>query len=167
MSRAFWISTGCILLSTLGLGLGLVLAGNGILAPAVAILGILWIISIRREWKRITSLPLVVYVAISAYATWQGSPPGLLLLTLVLALSAWDLESMRVRFRSVKPDAVDKGIEGRHLIRLGVLDGIGILLGSLALVFRISLNFLLEFVLGIVIAYGLSQLVLFLRRPEN
>jgi len=167
MTRSFWITIGCILLSTLGLALGLILAGSEFLAPVVAILGIFWIVSVQREWKRIASPALFIYVAATAYAAWQGSPPGLMLMTLIFALSAWDLESMRSRFRMVKADAVDNGIEQRHLIRLVTLDGIGILLGSMALVFRITLNFALELILGVVIAYGLSQLVLFLRRPTG
>ncbi len=167
MSRSLWIASGCIVLATFGLALGCSLGGEELLAPVVVLLGIVWLGAVQREWQAVTTLMMVIFVAGTAFVAWKGFLPGLMLATLVAALSAWDLEFMAARFRRVKKEAVEGGIERRHLTRLAAVDGIGLLLGSVGLLLKLNLSFGVELLLGLVVAIGLSQIILHLRRSSN
>ncbi len=166
MIRSKWIASGCIVLAALGLALGYTLAGEEVLAPAITILGILWLVSIHRQWKVISSLALAIIVIAAAYGVWKGYSPGLMLFVLVAALSTWDLDAMLDRFRQVKPEALEPGIEKRHLLRLAAVDGSGLLLGGIALVMRIHFSLGIGLILGLVLFVGITQIVLYLRRSQ-
>ncbi len=167
MNRSLWIASGCIVLATIGLAIGCTLGGEEWLAPVVTIFGIMWLVAVQREWQAVTAFAMVVFVAGTVFAAWKGVWPGMMLVTLVAALSAWDLVSMSARFRTVKKEAVEQGIERRHLTRLAAVDGIGLLLGSAGLLLKINLSFGVEILLGLVVAIGLSQLILHLRRSNG
>jgi hypothetical protein len=167
MNRSFWIASGCIVLATLGLALGFTLGGEELLAPVVTILGILWLVAVQREWQWVTTIALIGFVVGAAFAALKGFLPGLMLVVLVAVLSAWDLVSMLARFGRVKKEAVEGGIERRHLYRLAAVDGIGLLLGSAGLLLKLNLSFGVELLLGLVVAIGLSQLILYLRRSNG
>jgi hypothetical protein len=167
MNRSLWIASGCIVLATFGLALGFTLGGEELLAPVVTIFGIMWLVAVHREWQAVTTIAMMVFVAGTAFATWKGFMPGLMLVVLVAGLSAWDLVSMSARFRRVKKEAIEQGIERRHLTRLAAVDGMGLLLGSAGLLLKINLGFGVEILLGLVVAIGLSQLILHLRRSND
>ena len=74
---------------------------------------------------------------------------------------------MAGRLRKVRKQAVEIGIARRHFIRLAAVDGIGLLLGSVGLLLKFNLNFGVEILLTLVVAVGLSQLILYLRRSSH
>ena len=164
MIRSKWIASICIVLAALGLALGYTLAGEEVLAPAFTILGILWLISLHRQWKGINSLALILIVIAAGYAVLKSYSAGLMLFVLVSAISTWDLDSTMERFRQVKPEALQPGIENRHLLRLALVDAVGLLLGAIALIIRIRFSLGIGLILGLVLIMGISQIVLYLRR---
>jgi len=164
MSRSWWIVRGCIVFASLGLALGFTLGGQEWYAPFVALLGITWLVAVQRDWGRVKTAAMVIFAAGAAYAAWKGVYPGLMLLVLVADLSAWDLLSMEIRFNRVKKDGVEPDLEGRHLMRLAMVDAIGLLLGSAGLLLKITLNIGIEILLSLLAAFALSQLILYLRR---
>ena len=167
MNRSHWIAYGCIIFAALGLGLAFTLGGQEAIAPGVVILGIIWLVALQRDWNVVQTIATVIFAVGTAYATWKGSLPGLMLLVIVAQLSAWDLLSMQARFKRVKPEAVEPGLERKHLIRLAEVDGIGLLLGSLGLLFKINLSIGLEILLSLLAVFALSQLVRHLRRSAG
>ena len=167
MTRSLWIASGWIVLATLVSALGLTLGRQELLAPVITIFGVLCLVAMQRGWKWVNPLALVVFIITAGYGVWKGITPGLMLILVIAALSAWDLESLAERLKRVKPVAVEPGIEQRHLARLLRVDAAGLVLGGLALVMRINLSFALILLLGVVVAYGLSQLILYLRRSNR
>jgi hypothetical protein len=164
MNRSLWIIYGCIIFASVGLAVGFALGGQEWYVPVVALLGITWLVAVQRDWGGVKTTAMVVFAAGAAFAAWKGFAPGLMLLVLLADLSAWDLLSMMVRFKRIKREALEPQIEARHLIRLAVVDGIGLLLGSAGMLMKINLNLGIEILLTLLAAFALSQLILHLRR---
>jgi hypothetical protein len=167
MSRIQWFASGCILLASFGLLLGYFLGGEELFAPVIMIMMIMWLVAVQREWQVVTTITMVIFLAGAAVAAWKGFSPALMLLVVVAVLSAWDLIAMQARFKMVKKESVEKGIERRHLTRLALIDGIGLLLGGTGLMLQINLGLGLEILLALVAAIGLSQLVFRLYRSGS
>jgi hypothetical protein len=85
----------------------------------------------------------------------------------VAALVAWDLDRFAWRMRAVGRVEDADALERRHLWRLLAVCGVGLLLGAVALGFRIQLGFAVAFVLALLAVLGLSRLVGFLRREGD
>ncbi|MGC9393713.1 MAG: hypothetical protein ACP5J4_02525 [Anaerolineae bacterium] len=64
-------------------------------------------------------------------------------------------------------EAEGRALEHAHLQRLGILSGLGLLLGTLALTVRITLRFGVIFALGLVAIYGLSRLIHYLHQESD
>jgi len=125
----------------------------------------------------------VIFVFSAAYAAWKGSSPLLMLLVVVPALSAWDLDAMISRFQICRGGSPrcskivfgykktrpyhEPGIEQRHLIRLAAINGVGLILGASTQVIKLRFGFVVILVLSFVVILGLSQLVLYLRRSSD
>jgi len=132
-----------------------------------SIIGILWLMAVIRRYEGISSLSFVIFVFGTAYAVWKGTSPILALLVVIATLSAWDLDAMLSRFRQIKTSAVDQGIERQHLVRLAIMDSAALVLGGAALVIKLRVGFVVILVLSFVVIWGLSQLVLHLRRSSD
>ena len=75
------------------------------------------------------------------------------------ALAAWDLHDFARRLQDVENASNAHALERPHLTRLGIVSGLGLLFGALALNIRIDLGFGVVFALGLVAVVGLSRLV--------
>jgi len=78
-------------------------------------------------------------------------------------LMAWDLTdfSYRLRFAAEKER---RGFETRHLARISILAIFGFGLASLAMLIKFQFNFDWALLLAIVAAFGIIQLVAWLRK---
>ena len=83
---------------------------------------------------------------------------------MLLALAAWDMGRFIRRQVLALNDAAAARMERTHLIRLGLALGGGLLLGSMALLVRISLDFGLALVVSIIAVVALSRLVVNVNR---
>jgi hypothetical protein len=84
---------------------------------------------------------------------------GLLQLGAAAALVAWDLHDFTRRLQDVENMSDVQALERPHLMRLGVVSGVGLLFGALALTIRVNLSFGMVFGLSLFAVYGLSRLV--------
>jgi len=141
------------------------LGGFALAAVLLATSGLLWIIAETRHWRPAAYLGFFLVTLAAGAGEWFRLPSGPLLLSVGLALAAWDLSdfSRRVVLASKEDDIL--GLERRHLARLGLVLGIGVGLSGAALNLH-SLRFKFEFaaLLALLGAWGLTQLILRLRR---
>jgi hypothetical protein len=167
MSQAKWAACGCIIAATLALGGSYV--QNALIYPALAIAlcGTFWVEALLRSWRWPASPLLVIFTGATVYGARQDFPPFFMLIAISAALSAWDLDHMLQRLAQVRPGAVAPGIPRRHLMRLAAVNGLGLLVGGAALLFRLRLSFTLALLLSLVLFYALSQVVLFIRRTRD
>jgi hypothetical protein len=167
MSPAKWTACGCAIAATLTVGFGYALDGQIYTAFAFALLGAFWCEALLRNWRWPTPLLLLLFISGGVYGAASGFSPFIMLTGIVAALATWDLDGLLQRFSQVKPQARQPGLERRHLQRLAVVAGAGLLLGSAALVIRVQLSFILAAGLVLVVIVGASQVVRYLRRSSS
>lgn len=140
------------------------LGGRWLPALAVLLLGALWIAVERTGWSWAASLMLGLFSFAATAGAWQGLNPVLLVVGMVGALSAWDLDHFTRQLRSVDDVEEERSLSRRHLRRLLVVDALGLASAGVALTVRVRLSFGVALVLGLVAILGLSQAIGFVRR---
>lgn len=155
------------ILATSVLAVSYGLAGVLIGAPLLSALGLLWLLGQRRGWGWATSVALVLFVGAAALGLWLDVGAGWMLLGAVAALSAWDLDHFAQRMRTVKQIKGARNLERRHLQRLLTVDGLGLLLGGVALGIEIEVGFGTAFLLGLLAILGLSWAIQPIRRESD
>jgi hypothetical protein len=156
-----------IVLGATALALGFGLAGDWLGVAVVVALGLLWLIGQWRGPAWTSSVGLVGFVLLAAAGLLLGLGPGWMLLGLVAALTAWDLDGFLRRLDSVEWVERRSEVERRHLLRLLLVDALGLALAALALGVRLDLSFGYLILLGLVAAWGLGRAVGFLRRESD
>jgi len=164
------ISTALIASIILASSAFIVAYGLGVLwLPTVAILvlGVAWILAPRAAWPWLPWVMMTLLVVIAAVGAWLALRPVPLVVGLVAAVSAWDLDLFVRQLRRV--DRVERGdrLKRRHLRRLVAVDGVGLLMAILALTVEIQLTFALALGLGLAALVGLSRLIVFLRQETG
>ena len=154
-------------LATLVLAVGYAVGGEWIFSLILLAVGVLWWFGQGRDWNGLASVVLMGFVAAAAIGLWRGLPAGWMLVGVVAALSAWDLDHFARRLSSVERVEMRPALEQRHLRRLAMVDGLGLLLAGVALVVRYKFSFGVALVLGLVAVLGLSQMMGYLRRESD
>jgi hypothetical protein len=155
------------ILATGALALGYGLGGLWGWTVFAISLGFLWLLGQRRGWDWMASVGLVLFVSVAAAGLCLGVGAGWMLFGLVAALSAWDLDHFAQRLRDTGRVEGVHDLERRHLGRLLTVDGLGLLLGAVALGIEVEFGFGVAFVLGLLAILGLSQAIGFLRRESD
>jgi hypothetical protein len=165
--RIAWLLPVSTVLAVAALAMGHGLKGlwDGVLVVGVA--GILWLVGQWRRWEWGASLALVVWIGVAAVGLGRGVEGGWMLVGVVAALVAWDLDRFVWRLRAAKRVEAADALEQRHLRRLLAVCGVGLLLGAAALSLRIRLGFAAAFLLALLVLLGLSRMVRFLRREGD
>jgi hypothetical protein len=136
-------------------------------AVTVGVVGAFWMVGQWRRWRWVTSVALVLLMGAAVMGLWLGVGGGWMLVGVVTALVAWDLDRFVWRMRAAGRVESADTLERRHLQRLLIVGGAGLLLGAVALSFRIRLGFAVAFLLALLAVLGLSQAVSFLRREGD
>ncbi len=113
------------------------------------------------------SILLVIYTIIAVVGMLVGSSPILALLTILFALSAWDLGRFLTRLSLVGSEEEASRMIKSHLSRLIVLLGISLLLPLFAYSIRIEIRLGLALLLGFLAIFGLSRLVMSLTKESQ
>jgi hypothetical protein len=162
-----WILPASAVLAALvlALGYGLNELWGGV-AVAVAVGGF-WLAGQWRRWEWVASAGLVVWIGVAALGLVLGVRGGWMLVGVVTALVAWDLDRFVWRVRAAGRVEDADALERRHLRRLLAVGGTGLLLGVIAFSLRIRLGFAVAFLLALLALWGLSRVVGFLRREGD
>lgn len=128
------------------LGVGLAIVAGGV-----------WLIAHRGEGWRFDWLMVVVFVGMGGAGVWGATPPMLMVVSLIGALSAWDLA--RFEQRLTQADRIDHEslMRRAHWQRLGLVAALGLALAGLALSLHLRLNLGWAIFLGLLIVIGLGQ----------
>ena len=154
-------------LATLVLAVGYAVGGEWTFSLILLAVGVLWWLGQGRDWNGLASVVLMGFVVAAAIGLWRGLPAGWMLVGVVAALSAWDLDHFARRLSSVERVEMRPALEQRHLRRLAMVDSLGLLLAGVALVVRYKFSFGVALVLGLVAVLGLSQMMGYLRRESD
>ena len=128
-------------------------------------IGVLWILAHWRKIHWASSLAFLLIVLGSAYGVWNGYPTIWMLLGALGGLLGWDLSDFARRVRYAAPTDDIRGMESRHLTRVGLVAALGLGLAFLSAVIRVN-RLAFEVAVGLVLlaALGLTRLVVRLRK---
>ncbi len=168
----------CILLTAAAATVGFTLAGAWQLGLLAAAFGGLWLAAHRRRWEALTSLLLFGFIILAGIGvTLRGgaiwAPP-----CLVAALAAWDLDRFAGRLSGVGQRPITAGsvegaddethdLERRHLLRLGIVGGLGLVLSWIGQAIHVKLDLAVMLFLGFLAILGLSRAVRSLARESD
>lgn len=165
MTRKLWyVSLGC---ATCALGAGYALGDFWIWTLPILGLAALWLLGQRRGLKWITSLELLLFVGLAAIGLWQKLAPSLMLLGIIAALAAWDIENFHQRVEGVEIVDHRDDLERKYLQRLLIIEGSGALLAVAAVSLTVTFSFGSALLLGLLAVVGLSRTIGFLRRESD
>ena len=136
-------------------------------ALSIGAMGLLWLLGQRRHAEWLASPMLAIFVGAAVLGMWWGAPGVLMLMGVVAALAAWDLDHFTQRLTSVKVGEDARTCERGHIRRLLSVVGLGLLLGAIALVSQVRLGLGLVALLGLLAILGLGGAVRFLRRESD
>jgi hypothetical protein len=157
----------CVGLAVGSLAMGYGRAGWWDWMLAFGILGGLWLFGYWRGWAWMAPLGLVGFVGLSAIGLWLDLEAGWMVAGLVAALCAWDLQHFALGLQRVGRVEDGRALEQRHLLRLLAVAGLGLVLAVVALTIEIRLTFFQALLLGLLVIWGLSRGIGFLRRESD
>jgi hypothetical protein len=139
----------------------------GVGAVLALALGIIWLVGTWRRWLWAPTAGLVLGAGLAGYGLLQHAGAGWMLVGLVAALTAWDLDRFVQILSAVERIENRASLERRHLQRLVLVDGLGLLLGAVALLVRTRISLALMLLLGLVIVMGLYRAMSYLGRESG
>jgi hypothetical protein len=154
-----------ILLGTASLAMGYSQGGASDYSRWFLLLAILWLVTHFRKWYWFSSVALILMIFAAAYGVWSQFPTVWMLLGAVGCLLGWDLSDFARRLSYASPMDDTRGMERRHLERVGIVAALGLGLAILSVVIRVE-RLAFEVAVGLVLlaALGLTRLVIGLRK---
>lgn len=144
--------------------IGYALGGRWVGAVASVALGGLWLAAQQRGWNGVEALGLVGFVSLAAVGVLLGLAAPMLLVGVVVALVAWDLDRFARRLRSAGHVEAERALVRAHLQRVLLAVGLGLLLSLVAGGIQIPLSFGWIVGLAVLAVLGLSRAVRALNR---
>jgi len=139
-------------------------AGYPLIARLLAGFGLLWLVTQVRRWRWFSGAGFLVTLLAAAVGQWIGAAIGWMVVGVVGGLLTWDLGEFRHRLAYAAEDDDIRGLERRHLARVTIVAVIGTLLGTLVMVVQVRFTLEWGILLGIVAAWGVSQMVSWIKR---
>src|SRR5574341_1862458 len=154
-----------IILGTGSLAIGY--SQMGLANPALwfTLLGALWLVAHWRKGYWFSSVALLITIIAAAYGVWREFPIIWMLLGALGGLLGWDLSDFARRLSYASPLDDTRGMERRHLERVGIVAALGFGIALLSVVIHIR-RLAFEVAVGLVLlaALGLTRLGIGLRR---
>jgi hypothetical protein len=157
----------CIGLSTFLIVLSYAINQFWIASLLITILGILWMIGYLKGWKWQASVMFTLFIGASAIGLWLNLSQWLILLSMVGAISAWDLDHFTQRLRYAGLVVERPNLEKYHIKRLFVVNFFGLFLSVIALYVEVKLGFGTILLLGMIAVLGLNQVIIFLKGKSS
>lgn len=142
-------------------------AGWAVPAWALAGTGLLWTVALVKRWHWSAGVGLLIAVAAAGAGLWLALPPGWMIAGALAGLVNWDLADFTYRMRLSAEGDESRALERGHLARLAILVLVGLVLASGAMLLRLQFSFEWAIFLVLAAAWGVTQLVSWLRKsPE-
>ena len=125
-----------IIISIGSLAWGYVEAGFEAISIWIVLFGLLWILSLWRGWRWVSSLGLFLSLLTAMIGLWFDFMIGWMFSGAIFALFAWGLTgfSQKLQFMASREDI--KGMERRHIVRVILLALGGLLFASILMFLR-------------------------------
>jgi hypothetical protein len=167
LSRTERLSLAGIVVAALTLAGGYATSAWWPLAPAIVLLGGLWVLQQLRGSRGASSAGLALALLAAAAGHWLGMGLAWAFVGVVAALSAWDLDAFEQHLRQAGQVQGRPEMERRHLLRLALADTVSLLLGAVTLLWQVRFSFLVALFLGALVALGTGELIVYLRQGRE
>lgn len=157
----------CIGLSTFLIVLSYAINQFWIASLLITILGILWMVGYLKGWKWQASVMFTLFIGASAIGLWLNLSQWLILLSMVGAISAWDLDHFTQRMKYAGLVVERTNLEKYHIKRLFFVNFFGLFLSVIALNVEVKLGFGTILLLGMIAVLGLNQVIIFLKGKSS
>lgn len=149
------------------LAMGFATSPLSALTPLPVLLGLLALIGRRQTWRWSASLTMVGCVTLSALGVLRAAHPVWMLLAVIAALAAWDLDHFALRIESAQRIRDEIRFRDAHIRRLGWVLGLGFVLSLLALSLQLQLDLGWAIALGLLAVVSLGQAIQLLKRESG
>jgi hypothetical protein len=146
------------------LALGYFSGGNWIGGLIAITVGVAWYSGWQKDLPWAATWGLAYSIGAAALGVLWGLAQTWMLVAVVAALSAWDLDHFSRRLRAARRVENASELEKRHLSRLALVDGAAFLFAGTALLATVNFNFGIAFLAGLLATYSLSRLIVYLRQ---
>jgi hypothetical protein len=133
----------------------------------VIVLAILWGLSLQLDYRYLPGVFFLVFSVICLVGTFLGLRSILLFLGITSALNTWDLDRFYKRWKDDLRRQANINIEGKHLIRLILVDVVSICVAIAGLSIKTRLSFGLMLLVVVIALISLAQLIKLLRNPGS
>ncbi len=165
MIRKLWyIGFTC---ATCALVTGYAIGGYWIWTLPILGLAVLGLLGQRRGLKWAASMELLLFVGLAVIGIRQALSFGLMLLGMIAALAAWDIDHFQQRMEDVVRVDQREDMERKYLRRLLIIETSGALLAFTAVSLTVTFSFGSALLLGLLAVVGLSRTIQFLRRESD
>lgn len=130
-------------------------------------LGAFWLVGEIRRWRWTAALGFLSFVAAAGYGLWIELSPLWMLAGAIGALVTWDLSDFLNRVQEAAPEDEVPGLARRHIIRLAIVTGIGLVSSLFGMFFHLQFSFEWTAFLAILSALGVAYLIGRIRRGER
>jgi hypothetical protein len=161
IQRIFWAH---MLIGVAALAIGYAVAGLLLVSLVIVFFGAMWFAAQQRNGVGLEGILFTLFVLAAGIGFWLGAPGWLMLLATVAALGSWDLDHFLQRLSVVERVEFETGLGREHLRRLGMVEGLGLLAGLLALTSRMFIPFWWEILLVLLAVIGIRLVVRFVRK---
>jgi len=168
MSRFHPPTLAFIAVSTLALGIGYATGPNALLWILVIGAGLVfWLLAGWRGWGLMAGTALLLALFLAANGIASGHGPLWMSIGLLGGLSAWLLGDTVRRVNAVENVAGRSDMLRAALIRLLILDAVGLALTVVALTVRLRLAFFPALAIGVLLVVLLSRLLAAPRKEQS
>ena len=150
---------GTIIIATLSLALGYAVSPLWLGNVVVIGLGLIWLVGPRHRLSWLTDLGFISLTTMAAFGVWGALSASWMLLGVVAALMAWDLDRFSRRLAEAMQPEREAQLWRSHLRRLLPVAGLGLLLGGVAMSAELELSLSWAILLGLLVLIGLSRTI--------
>ena len=153
-----------IVFAAFSVAIGYGMGSLWLVAPVFLIAGGGWVYFEWRGWDWSSSIFLLGFVAACIFGMMLLLSPLIMLLGVLAALIAWDLDHMIRRLKGVHEECMAECMAKQHLMRLALVNGCGLVLALAALLIRTQISLMGAIALAVMVILGIGITVGYLRR---
>ena len=121
-----------------------------------------------RSWRgRVAGITFAGYACLAGWGQFRAIAPAFGLITIAAALIGWDLHHYQQRLGQVERIEAESALIKAHLRRLLITVGAGVGLAGMALLVRVNYGVGAIVLLGLIVAFGLTRAVSYLRQQSD
>jgi hypothetical protein len=136
-----------------------------LIAVLAVVIGLAWFRLQDDQEQSLYAFFFIFFLALALLGTFTETAPLVLMLCVCVNLAAWDLSRFRARVSQAGNDELGSVLEMRHLKRLFIPIGVGLVIAMLPTIIRIPANFVVFSGLILLVMLVLRASVLYLRQP--